>query len=314
MDKKVDTAVLLIGYGGPEKREDIIPFLRCVAKGRPIPEERLKEVAHHYEVVGGRSPINEYTYKQAKKLHNLLNLGGFCVPVYIGMRNWHPFLSETLSRMATDGISRVVGVILVAHRSYISWERYMEDVERASKEAGVTMDISYTDPLYDHPLFVESCADRVMEALKRVPETEIENTRLIFTAHSIPKYMADDSPYVYEFEKSAKLVAERVGHDDWTVAYQSRSGSPSEPWLEPDICDLLEDISSEGVIKNVVVHPLGFLCDHVEVLFDIEMEASQVARDFGLNMYIANTVNDDDKFIEALADLVSKKLKASLGR
>lgn len=303
----VDTAVLLIGYGGPEKKEDIMPFLNEVAKGRPIPKDRLEEVAHHYELIGGRSPLNEYTYKQAKKLQNFLNLAGHCTPVYIGMRNWHPFFSEAVSEMARDGIKNVVGVILAAHQSYVSWERYINEVHSACDHQGVNFNFRYSQPLYDHELFTENCADNIKICLDDISESERKDTKIIFTAHSIPVKMADESPYVRQLEHTCRMVADKLGHDNWMLCYQSRSGSPKEPWLEPDVCDVIKDLGENGTGK-VIVQPIGFLCDHVEVLFDIGIEAQEAAQEAGITLYRARTVNDDDKFIRALEDLVTREL------
>lgn len=307
MKSKTDTAIMLIGYGGPEKQEDIIPFLNEVAKGRPIPEDRLKEVAHHYEIIGGRSPINEYTYKQAKKLQNFLNLEGYSLPVYIGMRNWHPFFIDTVSEMASAGIRNVIGVILAVHQSDVSWERYIREVSKASELAGAQLNFTYTEPLFDHPLFIENCVDNIKSCLDDIPQEELADTKLIFTAHSIPTAMAAESSYSQQFEESSRLVAEALGHSNWMTAYQSRSGSPNEPWLEPDICDVVEDLGRKGQ-KNIVVLPIGFLCDHVEVLFDIGIEARESADKFGVNLLLARTVNDDDKFIRAVEQSVLDKL------
>lgn len=304
---KADTAVLLIGYGGPEKKEDIMPFLNEVARGRPIPKDRLEEVAHHYELIGGRSPLNEFTYKQAKKLQNFLNLRGYCTPVYIGMRNWHPFFSEAVSEMKRDGIKNVVGFILAAHQSYVSWERYIEEVQEACENEGAEFNFRYSEPLFDHPLFIENCADNVRECLDEITGKEREDTKVIFTAHSIPVEMAQASPYVRQLEETCRGVAESLDHPNWMLAYQSRSGSPREPWLEPDICDVIEALGSQGT-KRVVVQPLGFLCDHVEVMFDIGIEAKEAAEKAGVELYRARTVNDDDKFIKAMEDLVLRQL------
>lgn len=304
---KTDTAILLIGYGGPEKKEDIMPFLNEVAKGRPIPQDRLNEVAHHYELIGGRSPLNEYTYKQAKKLQNILNLKGYCTPVYIGMRNWHPFFRESVAEMKRGGIKNVVGVILAAHQSYVSWERYINEVQQACEEEGVDFNFRYSSPLFDHPLFIENCADNIRECLLSVDEEDRDDTKVIFTAHSIPVDMAESSPYVQQLEETCRLISEDLDHDNWMLAYQSRSGSPREPWLEPDICDVIHELGSSGT-DRIIVQPVGFLCDHVEVLFDIGIEAKEAADEAGIELFRARTVNDDDKFIKAVEDLVLREL------
>lgn len=303
MSDKYD-AILMIGYGAPEKTKDIRPFLQNVAKGRPIPPDRLEEVAHHYEMFGG-SPLNEYTYKQAKGLQDKLAENGNGMPVYVGMRNWHPFIADTIKEMHSKGARKVIGMIMAAHQSDASWERYQRDVQQAIEELKIEMEFDYSPPLFDHPLFIEDSADRVQDCLDKIPDEEYPETMILFTAHSIPVPMAEASPYVEQLETTAKLIAQRLNFDNWRLVYQSRSGRPSDPWLEPDVCDVIEEIAQGGV-KNVVAQPIGFLCDHIEVLFDIGVEAQETAKETGVSLYRAKTVNDDPKFIEAMADVVEK--------
>jgi ferrochelatase len=301
-------AAIMIGYGGPEKPEDIMPFLRRVAKGRPIPEERLREVAEHYEIIGGRSPINELTFRQAKGLEGVLAEKGMPMKVYVGMRNWHPLLTDTVKEMARDGVKNVVGIILATCQCYSSWEQYQENFRDAIAEAGVEIGIEYIPPVYNHPLFIDSVAENVAERLREIPLKERKLTRLLFTAHSIPLEMAEGSPYVEQLLEASRLVAGRVDFPDWTLCFQSRSGRPEDPWLEPDVCEVIERLSREGV-KHVVVEPIGFVCDHVEVLYDIGVEAQKVADDNGVTLHLARTVNDSRGFLLALADLVEKTVR-----
>jgi ferrochelatase len=303
MSKKYD-AILMIGYGAPEKIEDIRPFLQNVAKGRPIPPDRLEEVAHHYEMFGG-SPLNEYTYKQAKGLQIKLAENGKEIPVYVGMRNWHPFIPETIKEMYDSGARKVIGMIMAAHQSDASWERYQRDVKQALEELKIEMEFDYTPPLFDHPLFIEDSADRVQDCLNQIPDEEYAQTMILFTAHSIPVPMAEASPYVKQLQTTAKLIAERLNFDNWRLVFQSRSGRPTDPWLEPDVCDVIEEIARNGV-KNVIAQPIGFLCDHIEVLFDIGVEAQETADEYDVKLYRANTVNDDPKFVEAMANVVQR--------
>ena len=304
MPEKFD-AILMIGYGAPEKIEDIRPFLQNVAKGRPIPPDRLEEVAHHYELFGGKSPLNEYTYKQASGLQNKLAENGYEIPVYVGMRNWHPFIPDTIREMSEKGVKNVVGMIMAAHQSDASWERYQRDVQEALTELGIEMEFKYSAPLFNHPLFIEDSADRVLDCLNEIPPEEYSQTMILFTAHSIPTPMAEASPYVEQLMTTARLIAQRLNYDNWRLVYQSRSGRPTDPWLEPDVCDVIEEIAKEGV-KNVIAQPIGFICDHIEVLFDIGIEAQEVSDEAGINLLRAKTVNDDPKFIEAMADVVEK--------
>jgi ferrochelatase len=306
MSKKYD-AILMIGYGAPEKIEDIRPFLENVAKGRPIPPDRLEEVAHHYELFGGKSPLKEYTYKQARALQNKLAEYGHDIPIYVGMRNWHPFTPDTIKKIYDNGARKVIGMIMAAHQSDASWEKYQRDVQEALTDLGIEMEFDYSPPLFDHPLFIEDSADRVQDCLDEIPTEEYPETMILFTAHSIPVPMAEASPYVEQLTTTARLIAEKLNYDNWRLVYQSRSGRPTDPWLEPDVCDVIEEISKEGV-KNVIAQPIGFICDHIEVLFDIGVEAQETSDEVGIKLYRANTVNDDPKFIEAMADVVQKMM------
>ena len=304
-------SVLLIAFGGPEKADDIRPFLQIVTAGRRIPPERLEEVAHHYELIGGRSLLNELTFLQAAALERLLARDGMSQPVYVGMRNWHPFLHETLGEMKDKGHRRALGIILSAFQTEASWQRYMVDVAVAFRKVGAGVpEVVYASPWGGHPRFIEAVADRVGEALARVPAERRAATPLIFTAHSVPTAMAEASPYVAQFTRASREVAERLGHPRWTLAYQSRSGSPNDPWLEPDISDVLRRLVKEGV-GEVVVVPIGFVCDHVEVLYDLDVEARQVAEALGLGFHRATAANDHPAFVAMLADLVKVGLRPS---
>ncbi|MGH7885611.1 MAG: ferrochelatase [Thermodesulfobacteriota bacterium] len=308
MSKNFD-AIMMLGYGGPEKMEDVMPFLKNISKGRPIPDERLKEVAHHYEIFNGKSPLNEYTYKQGNKLERFLKDKGYNLPVYVGMRFWHPYIGDTLKEMHDKGIKNVVGLIMAAHKCDASWERYIRDVAEAADERGVDLNFKYVSPMFANPLFIEASADRIKECLDQIPESRLDTTKVIFTAHSIPEKMADDSPYVEQFKTSARLVAENTSHENWITAYQSRSGNPREPWLEPDICDVIPELAGQG-ITDIVVQAIGFVCDHIEVLYDIGIEAQNASNKAGIALHRAKTVNDDDKYIMALEDEVLKLINS----
>ncbi len=302
-------AVLLIAFGGPTAMHEVRPFLDNVLRGRPVPPERLEAVVHHYEVIGGRSPLNELTFRQARGLEAELRAHGPSLPVYVGMRNWTPYLRETLQRMAVDGVRRAVGVILAAHQTDASWGRYERDVAAARVELGTTApQIEYADEWHAHPLFIAAMTDNASVALARLAERRAE-APIVFTAHSVPTAMAAASPYVEQIEESARLVAEQVGHARWSIAYQSRSGSPHEPWLEPDICDVIRQLATEGV-RHLVVVPIGFVCEHVEVLYDLDIEARQVADAQGIQLVRAAAVNDHPAFIRMLADVVRRRVES----
>lgn len=298
-------AVLLIGFGGPERRDEIGPFLDRVTRGRPIPRERYEEVARHYEAIGGRSPFNEITIRQLAALRARLERSGMRIPVVLGLRNAAPYLDEVIEKLARDSIRRVLGFVLAAHRCEASWERYLQNVEQARGRLGADApEVDYVGPWHEHPLFIEAAADRVAEAISRLDPAAREGAKLIFTAHSIPLAMAAASPYVGQLTQSARMVAERIGRRDWTLAFQSRSGNPRDPWLEPDLREVLRG-HREGA---AVLAPIGFLSDHVEVLYDLDFEAAAVARAAGVTMVRAATVGDHPRFIEMMAALVEERL------
>ncbi len=303
-------SVLLIAFGGPERPEDIRPFLQIVTAGRKIPEDRIEEVVHHYELVGGRSPINELTLRQAGALARYLEDNGSSLPVYVGMRNWHPFLHETLTEMKNREHRHTLGIILSAFQTEASWDRYIRDVADACGKVGKgAPEVSFTSGWANHPLFVDAVLAALFHALSQVNPVNQNATPVVFTAHSIPKSMADGTPYVSQFTAASRAVADRMGHKNWLVAYQSRSGPPSVAWLEPDVCDVLCSLAKKGC-KDVVVVPIGFVCEHVEIRYDLDLEAGEVARKMGLRLHRAAAVNDHPSFVRMLSDLVEKELKA----
>lgn len=298
-------SILLIAFGGPTKPEEIRPFLANVARGRRIPPERLEEVAHHYEAMpGGRSPLNDLTLAQAQALGAALERHGHAVPVFVGMRNWHPYLHETLGEMAARGHRRTLGIILSALRCEASWDRYIEDVAQARARVPSAPAVDFAPSWSTHPRFLDAVADRARRALAEVPEHERAEAPVVFTAHSIPVAMSKASPYVADLATAVRGVVERIGHARWSIAYQSRSGSPRDPWLEPDIRDVVKSLAGEGE-RHVVVVPIGFVCDHVEVLYDLDVEARAVARERGVTLYRASAVNDHPDFIAVLAEIVA---------
>jgi len=297
-------AVLLIAFGGPDRMDDVRPFLANVLRGRRVPPERIEEVVHHYAQFDGHSPLTELTQTQARALQADFAIRGPEIRVYVGMRNWSPYLHETLAHMRADGVGRAVGIVMAPHRSYSSWEQYHENVAEARARVGEgAPEIAYLESWFDHPGFIEAQADRVAVALSAVPAARRNEVSLIFTAHSIPSAMAAKSPYVEQLTTSAHLVAVRLRHAAWSVAYQSRSGDPRTPWLGPDVKDVIRDLAQNGG-RAVVVAPIGFVCDHIEVLYDLDTEARQVAGAAGLAFHRAGTVMDHPAFIRMLGDLV----------
>ena len=299
-------SVLLVSFGGPSGPADIRPFLERVLHGRRVTPERVEEVARHYELFGGVSPITELTRKQAEGLRDRLAAAGYPLPVYVGMRNWHPLLTDTLREMYDAGARNAIGFIAAAHHCYSSCQQYRENVADARAElrkaTGSDVNVTYVKSWFDHPLFIEANASHVREALWRLPLDLRMSARLVFTAHSIPAPMAAASRYEDQLSASAAAVAEAVGLT-WALVYQSRSGRPSDPWLEPDVCEYLRREKAAG-LEAAILCPIGFVCDHIEVLYDLDREASGVCRDIGLPMVRAAAVNDDPLFLDMMADVV----------
>jgi ferrochelatase len=298
-------AVLLLAFGGPAAPEDIRPFLARVLRGHPVPPERGEEVARHYEAVGGRSPLNDITFLQARALGKILKQLKLPLPVYVGMRHSRPFIRETLDEMTGDGVRRALGFILSSHQTEASWQRYQKDVTQARLELGdCAPEIDYCPGWHSHPLFIQAWAEQIEEEMEKLAAGQRDDTPLIFTAHSVPRAMAASSPYCEQLKESCALVAGRLDHARWSLAYQSRSGNPREAWLEPDISAALHNVAAEGATE-VIVAPIGFVSDHVEVLYDLDIEAKQIAEKLGLKFFRASAPNDHPTFIRMMADVIA---------
>jgi len=297
-------SVLLLGFGGPDRPDEIMPFLRRVAEGRGIPVERLREVEHHYLEVGGRSPYNEQTETLRAALESWLGANGPGMPVYTGMRNWHPFLADSLRAMQAAGRRRCVAVVLAAHRSEASHPRYLADLARAIAEVGAaTAELDLLPPWFDHPRFHAAVAARVEEGSPYRRGAWPAAVPLVFTAHSIPVRMAESSTYVSDVRRSCEGAARLLGAADWRIAYQSRSGDPRAPWLEPDIHETLRSVAAAGA-REVVVQAIGFLSDHVEVLYDLDVEARRTAAALGLTLHRTPCVGAHPEFVALLGESI----------
>ena len=305
-------AVLLVAFGGPNGPQDVRPFLANVLRGRRVTPERVEEVAHHYELFGGVSPLTALTREQASGLAERLRGRGHPLPVYVGMRNWHPYLAETLADMSRAGVRRAVGFIAAAHRSYSSCTQYRENVRDARAairaEGLADVEVTFVEDWHAHPGFVAAAADEVRAAMEGLSPSLGTRAMLVFTAHSIPTSMAERYPYRAQYEESAALVAARARELTGlplphATVYQSRSGRPEDPWLGPDICDFLRSERARG-LEAAVLCPIGFLCDHVEILYDLDTEAAQVCGEIGLPMVRARSVNAHPTFLDAMADVV----------
>jgi len=290
-------ALLVVSFGGPEKHEDVIPFLENVLRGRNVPRERMLEVAEHYYHFDGRSPINDQNRALVAALKERL-----AIPVYWGNRNWHPLLTDTVRQMRADGIRRALAFATSAFGSYSGCRQYQENIDQARATVGDGAPvIDKIPPFCGHPKFLEAMADRVRMALAELPEAH-----LAFTAHSIPTSMAQSSPYVRQLEQACAAVAAAVGRMQWTLAYQSRSGPPSQPWLEPDIADHLRARAAGSAARGVVIAPIGFLSDHMEVIYDLDTEARALCQELGVPMRRAGTVETHPRMIEMIAGLVAQ--------
>lgn len=296
-------ALVMVGFGGPMRPEEVHPFLENVVRGRPIPPARLEEVVHHYERIGGRSPYNEEALRQADALRGLLARDGTAIPVYVGMRNWAPYVSDVMREIAAAKARRVFCFVMAPHRSEASWDRYRDTVAESLAALGADAPaVDYADAWHDHPLFIGAVAGRVREAMAGLGPTDRAGAEVIFTAHSIPVAMDARSGYSAEIAESCRLTARELGLARWSIAYQSRSGNPRETWLEPDVAQVLHGLRG----RAAVVMPIGFICDHVEVLYDLDVEAASIACECGVTMRRAPTVGTHPLFIKMIADLLRR--------
>jgi ferrochelatase len=295
-------ALVVVGFGGPENRDDVIPFLENVTRGRNVPRERLLEVAEHYYHFGGRSPINDQNRALVAALEEAFRQRGPQLRVYWGNRNWPPYLTDTVQQMNLDGIERALAFATSAFGSYSGCRQYQEDIDGARAVVPGSLEIDKLPPFHNHPLFISAVADQVQTALEKLPDA-----RIIFTAHSIPVSLAASSPYERQLREASELVARRLGRSDYTLAYQSRSGPAAQPWLEPEILETLRSTARDGV-KKVVVVPIGFLSDHLEVLYDLDTEAAAVAHELGIEMIRAATVGTHPDLVEMIRLMVKERV------
>lgn len=288
--------------------DEVIPFLENVLRGRNVPRERLSEVAEHYYHFGGVSPINAQNRALLAALEAELRENGIDLPIYWGNRNWHPMLADTLRQMTNDGIRHALAFFTSAYSSYSSCRQYRENILQAQAEVGETApQVSVLRKFYNHPGFINPNIEHLRAALDQLPESRHAVAHIAFTAHSIPLEMARSSDYEAQLEETCRLIAAGLNHNNWQLVYQSRSGSPRQPWLEPDIREHLQRLSLAGV-ENVVIAPIGFISDHMEVLYDLGFEAKQVADEIGLNVVCAATVGTHPRFIRMIRELIVERL------
>lgn len=301
-------ALLVVSFGGPEGMDDVLPFLENVLRGRNVPRERMLEVAHHYERFGGVSPINAQNRALIDALRVEMRERDMRLPIYFGNRNWHPMLVDTMRQMVSDGAHNALAFFTSAFSSYSGCRQYREDIMRAQAEIGPNAPrVDVLRKFYNHPGFIGPMVDHVRNALARIPDERRAATRLAFTAHSIPLAMARNAMYQAQLWEACRLVAEGVAIEAWDLVYQSRSGPPGQPWLEPDIGDHLRGLKVEGV-QDVVVVPIGFISDHLEVMYDLDVEARQLSAEIGLNMVRAATVGTHPAFVTMIVDLIVERV------
>lgn len=316
-------ALLLVSFGGPEGPDDVLPFMERVTAGRGIPRERLVEVSAHYQLFGGVSPINGQCRELLAAIRDDFAANGIDLPVYWGNRNWHPFLADTVRTMRDDGVRNALAFVTSAYSSYSGCRQYLDDLERARAEVGDgAPTIAKLRQMYDHPGFVEPLVAATLAALERLPSEMRTEAPLAMCAHSIPTSMADTSQYVSQLTEAARLVALGVAEHDgihrpWRLVFQSRSGAPGQPWLEPDISDHLRSLASDGTRAAVMV-PIGFVSDHMEVVYDLDTQAMQTAAEIEMTVTRAATPGVHPAFVQMVSELVLERTangpRRSLGR
>ncbi len=301
-------ALLVVSFGGPESREDVVPFLENVLRGRNVPRERMLAVAEHYYHFDGRSPINQQIRDLISALKIELAEHGPNLPVYWGNRNWHPMLADTIREMKRDGVRRALAFVTSAYSSYSGCRQYREDIVRAQAqvEAGAPQ-IDKLRAFFNHPGFIEANEDRLRQALARIPSDARQNVELVYTAHSIPISMANTCDYVQQLEEVRELVSARLGVSNDVLVYQSRSGAPGQPWLEPDILDHLREVKARNLASAVVLAPISFISDHMEVLYDLDIEARQFCESLSLPMARAKTVGVHPRFVSMIRELILER-------
>lgn len=304
-------ALLIMSFGGPEGMADVMPFLDNVLRGKNVPDERKREVAHHYELFGGVSPINLQNRQLQVALEVELERRGLALPIYLGNRNWHPYVGDVIRQMQQEGVRKFLTFVTSGFSCYSGCRQYREDIARVLAEIGP--DAPTSDKIrvyYNHPLFIEVTKRHWTQASQRLsPELRTEAVTL-FTAHSIPGAMAACSDYEVQLKEAARLTAESARIPSWQLVFQSRSGPPSQPWLEPDVCETIRKLKEQGV-KAVILVPIGFISDHMEVLFDLDREAKELAQELGVTLIRAATPGTHPLFVQMIGELVQERVDPS---
>ena len=307
-------SILFVSFGGPEGMDDVMPFLANVLRGKNVPESRMRAVAHHYELFGGVSPINGQNRALIERLQEELVARKIDLPIYWGNRNWHPLLPDTMKRMKADGAKNPLVFFTSAYSSYSGCRQYLQELDRAKSEADFDdLQVHKLRALYNHPYFIQANKEQMdlelaeLTVAERAPGT----LAVAYTAHSIPDAMANNCQYQSQLNEAARLVSQDLGiaSGDYQVVFQSRSGPPTQPWLGPDICDHIRDLAARGY-KCVLVHPIGFISDHMEVIYDLDHEARQVAQECGLKMLRSHAAGTHSLFAKLMGELVHERLSS----
>ncbi|WP_256388154.1 ferrochelatase [Pirellula sp. SH-Sr6A] len=315
MDAVPIDSILLVSFGGPEGMDDVIPFLENVLRGKNVPKERMLEVADHYRHFGGISPINQQCRDLLKAIRGECQARGIDLPIYWGNRNWHPLLPDTLREMANEGKKRAIAFFTSMFSCYSGCRQYRENIADAQTAVGENAPLVEKVRMgFNHPKFIAAQADCVRAGLEQIPAPELATTKLLYCAHSIPMGMSQYSRYVEQLREAARLVSEAVGHGNWELVFQSRSGPPQQPWLEPDVCDRIEQLANEEGLQSVVLVPLGFISDHMEVLYDLDEEAAQLCKEKGIGFVRAHSVGIHPEFVSMIVDLIEERLATGTAR
>jgi ferrochelatase len=308
-------ALLIVSHGGPERRDDVVPFLDNVVRGKNVPRERILEVAEHYYMFDGQSPMGAQLRALLAALVDRLNATGPRLPVYWGNRHWHPLLTDTIRSMAEQRVGRALAFVTSAFGSYAGCREYLEAINEASGEVGP--DAPQIDKLrlfYNHPAFIEAVADRAARALAQLSRPEADAARLVFTAHSLPLAMARAGAYEDQLAEACRLVAEHVGRDRWYLCYQSRSGPPAQPWLGPELGEQIVAWHQAGQTDALVLVPIGFLLENIELAYDLDVEIAQLCDGLGVKMVRAAAVGNHPRLVEMIQLLVEERLDPSKPR
>jgi len=315
LDELPIDSILIVSFGGPEGMEDVMPFLENVLRGKNVPHERMLEVSKHYEQFGGVSPINEQCRELIAAVEVECKRRNLILPIYWGNRNWNPMLTDTLGTMAVDGRKRAIAFFTSMFSCYSGCRQYRENLAASQSAVGdMAPKIEKIRKGFNHPDFIEAQKDCLLEALAKLPEATRKDTIVLFCAHSIPKAMADNSRYEEQLREAARLVCKAANHGPWELVFQSRSGPPQQPWLEPDVCDRIEQLDAERFVKQIIVQPLGFISDHMEVLYDLDHEAADLCAEKGIQFVRAATVGVHPRFVSMIVDLIEERLSPDTER